>query len=118
MTLGRSFHKRKGGGMTGQSIIQDIALIRQRVETIETAIMRTRDLLAKAAQEQRKAHEGIQKHAMGRDVFVPLFGGRQIKAHVMPTNAYPKQNPARRLTAGGKLRFCTSSWGRLELGNM
>jgi hypothetical protein len=62
--------------------------------------MRTSKLLKKAVQDRRKVHEGMQKHAIRRGVFVTLDSGRQIKAHVMPTTAYPKQNPARRLTAG------------------
>jgi hypothetical protein len=67
--------------MTYQSIVPDMSLIRQRFERIEAEIMLTADLLAKAVQDQRKAHEGMQKHAMGHDVFVPLSGGRQNKAH-------------------------------------
>jgi hypothetical protein len=30
---------------------------------------------------RRKVHEGMQKHAIRRGVFVTLDGGRQIKAH-------------------------------------
>jgi hypothetical protein len=63
------------------SITQDMVLSRQRVERIEAAMMWTSELLAKAVQDQRKAHAWMQKHAMRRGAFVSLDGGRQVKVH-------------------------------------
>ncbi|MCF8076089.1 MAG: hypothetical protein K9L23_22290 [Desulfotignum sp.] len=62
--------------MTDTTIVQEVVLIRQRVERIEAAMMRTSGLLNMTVLDMCKAYEGIQKHA-GR-----LDNGLHVKPHV------------------------------------
>jgi hypothetical protein len=56
--------------MTDTQTVQEMAEIRQRVEQIEAAIMRTADLLKKAIQGQRKA-QILLSHTDGHMDLIP-----------------------------------------------
>lgn len=67
--------------------------------------MRRSELLDMMVLGQRKAYVWVQKHAVRRDVFVTLNSKLQIKAHVLLTTTYLKQNSDRRVMAGVKSCF-------------